>query len=705
MNLLGKEIWNAVAKYLSNELSMSLDRVEKLMMYFPTEPKRLFAVPGYGWASTISEGQKIADAFKKTKNKFKIEFLGKEEFFEEYEFLINFINRTEYVYEEKLSKLVDELSKGLHNYTPGFNINSKMILLYLDKLKMIKLCDDGCYEITPKGTRAGFQVEKKKRLDGNFYSNLIYSEKGFEFIKKSLPPIIQNYYAKNPLNICHNHMDKEFELDFGIFDSFDDEIKIDRILNYKPLAEKYTSRLSKEDLSMALNTLNFVASIIDPESDIKEFANYIGLKAKSSSSFYCLIYNDLTLKFSNGSQIGLKYVDKKKLLEFVNKYKGISAEKPRVKMGLIFDLDGTVFDTNCIRAERRRIGANYISKTTLDKIKLVEGFEPLFLDGDSELCLKNNKILFITSSPEAYAKYLLRLHGLDGFECHCSCSTTKSKLIADFVKRRRSEVKNFIAFGDEEKDAQLYSQCDIPFYIVNKYYGYGTMQDLIASIIIPNKKDFRHEFMYDVIKKKYDLDTEYFDDFIIYYCRYYDKTDYYGNCPAMPGRKIFERIKYSEFKDKKAEYVRNHLRDLMIYDYNNIGISIPKNAVFAKVPGHDETSFKPNSPCSILIKELCRIYGQERDYSDFFRRNSAVMNHDSGRNIEDHVRTIVPITTKKIKGKTVYLFDDVGTSGTQMSVCIDKLYSAGAGHVVCFCIGRTCPGIGYSLNEIEGGSR
>lgn len=699
--MLGKDIWNTVAKFLSNELSMNLDSIERLMMYFPTEPKCVFAVPGYGWSSTISKGEKIADVFKKTKDKFKIEFLGNEEFFDEYESLINFINSTEYTYEEKISKQADELSKGLHNYTPGFNINSKMILVYLDMAGMIKFYDNGCYEITTEGIKNGFQVENKKRLDGSVYSNLIYSEKGFEFIKKSLLQIIQNFYAKNPLNIYHNHSDKEFDLD--IFNSCDVKIKVDRILNYKPLDKKYTSRLSKEDLSLALSTLHLVASIIDPESNIKEFEYYIGLKAKSSSNFYCLICSDLILRFSSGSQIRLKNVDKKKIFDFVKKYKDFSVEDSRTQIGLIFDLDGTVFDTNCIRAERRKIGANFILMERLKKIQLVEGFESLFLEEDSELCLKHNKILFITSSPEAYAKYLLKLHGLEGFECHCSCSKTKSMLITDFIKR--SGLKNFIAFGDEEKDAQLYSQCGVPFYIVNKYYGYDTMHDLMENVVIPDKNDFRHEFMYDVIKKKNNLETEYFDDFIIYYCRYYDKSDYYGNCPTMPGRKIFERIKFSEFKDKKGEYVRSHLRNLMLNDYNNIGISIPKNAVFVKVPGHDETSFNPNSPCSILIKELCRIYGKERDYSDFLIRNSAIMNHDAGRNIEDHVRTIVTITSKKIKGKTVYLFDDVGTSGTQMSVCIDKLYSAGAGHVVCFCIGRSCPGNGYSLNEIEGGSR
>lgn len=684
-------------------LSMSLNSVEKLMMYFPTEPKRLFAVPGYGWASTISDGPKIADAFKMVKEKFNIEFLGKEEFLKEYKLLVNFINRTEYVYEEKISSLADEFSKGLYNYTPGFNINSKMILLYLEKAKIIKMYNNGCYEITPKGLSAGFIVENKKHVDGSFYSILTYNKKGFEFIKKSLPPIIQNYYGKNPLNIYHNQPEREFIFDLYAFDSFNSKLKIDRILNYHPEVDKYTSRLSKEELSLALNALNFVASIIDPESKIKEFANYIGLKTKSSSNFYCIIYKDLTLKFDDGRLIQLKNINNRKILEFVNGYKKISSRESRIQKGLIFDLDGTVFDTNCIREERRKNGANYISKHILDRIKLVKGFESLFLKPDSDLYLNNNKVLFITSSPEAYAKYLLKLHGFNGIEAHFACNTTKSKIIAKFIER--SGLQHFIAFGDEEKDAQLYSQCGVPFYIVNKYYGYDTLQDLRSNIIVPNKKDFRHEFMYDILKKKYDLDSEYFDDFVVYYCRYYDKTDYYGNCPVMPGRKIFEKIKYSEFKDKKGEYVRNHIKDLMQEDYNNLGVSLPKNVVFARVPGHDEISYKPNSPCSILIKELCKVHGYERDYSDFLRRNSVVMNHDAGRNIEDHVRTIVSITSKNIKGKTVYLFDDVGTTGTQMSVCIDKLYKAGAGHVVCFCIGRTCPGDGYTLNEIEGGYR
>ncbi len=699
--MLGKTIWDTVAQFLSKELSMSLDSVEHLMMYFPTKPKRLFAVPRYGWKLTMSKGQTIADAFQKAKDQFGIKFLRKEEFFKEYDSLKNFIDRTEYKYEEKLSNLANELSKGLNDYTPGFDINSKMILLFLEKKEMINIDKHGCYAVTNKGIKMGFKAENRMSMN-DCYSILIYDEKGFKFIRKSLPPIIYTYYAKNPLNIYHNHPNKEFEVNLAGFDPYDAKIRIDRILNYKPLAEKYTSRLSTEDLSLALSTLNFVASIIDPESNIKEFVNYIGLKTKASSNFYCLICNKLTLRFNNKSQIELKNVDKNKIIEFVDKYKeDFSFEKARIQMGLIFDLDGTVFDTNCIRDERRN-HANCISTEKLNKIQLVEGFESLFLDENSEFCLKNNKILFITSSPEAYAKYLLKLHGLDGFECHYSCSMKKSKLIVDFVKR--SGLKNFIAFGDEEKDAQLYSQCNIPFYIVNKYYGYDNKQDLLANVIIPNEKDFRHEFMYDIIKKKCDLNTKYFDDFIVYYCRYYDKTDCWGICPDMPGRKIFEKIKFSEFKNKKSEYVRNHLQDLIMNDYNNIHVSI-KNAVFARVPGHDETSFNPNSPCSILIKELSRIYGSERDYSDFLKRNSAIMNHDYGRNIKDHIDTIVSIPSKKIEGKTVYLFDDVVTTGTQMSACIEKLYSAGAGHVVCFCICRTCPPKRLPLNEIEGGCR
>lgn len=396
--------------------------------------------------------------------------------------------------------------------------------------------------------------------------------------------------------------------------------------------------------------------------------------------------------------------------------KKINLEKARIQKGLIFDLDGTVFDTNCIRAERRRVGPNHISKEILKTIQLIKGFESLFLNENSKLYLKNNKILFITNSSETYAKTLLKLYCLDDFECHCACGTkdnpSKSEWIVDFVKR--SGLKNFIAFGDEEKDAQLYSQCGIPFYLVNKNYGYdNNVQELMENVIIPNKEDFRNKFMYDVIdlkkkfkKKKFDFDTKYFDDFIVYYCRYYDKNKYnFGRCPSMSGRNYFKKITCSEFKNKKGEYVRSHLSDLMEKDYKNIGISLPKNAVFVKIPGHNETSYNPNSPCSILIKELCQKYGKERDYSDFLIRSSVVRNHDSGRDINDHVKTIIPIKTKKITGKIVYLFDDVCTTGIQMSVCIDKLYKAGAGHVVCFCICRTCPRNNYKLDEIEGGSR
>ncbi len=500
------------------------------------------------------------------------------------------------------------------------------------------------------------------------------------------------------MNLFYNNKSKETEKNF-LNSNFDAKISIDSILNYVPLAEKYSSKLSSDNLSLALSALNFVATIIDPDSIIEESTKYIGLKYKSNSKLYCLICHDLVLKFDNGKKVDLKRIDQHQLLEFVKKYK---------QRGLIFDLDGTVFDTNCIRKKREKYEANSIPESILNKIQLIEGFEDLFMNPKSELYLKENKVLFITNSPEKYAKYLLKLHKLDEYEyeSHFSCYKNKSKLISEFVKKSGLKIENFIAFGDEEKDAQLYSQCGIPFYIVNKYYGYDIIRDLMTNIITPDKKDFRHEFMYDVIKKKFDFDTKYFDDFIVYYCRYYDKNkDNFGRCPSMSGRNYFKKITCSEFKYKKGEYVKSHLSDLMEKDYKNIGISLPKNAVFVKIPGHNETSYNPNSPCSILIKELCQKYGKERDYSDFLIRSSVVRNHDSGRDINDHVKTIIPIKTKKITGKIVYLFDDVCTTGTQMSVCIDKLYKAGAGHVICFCICRTCPGDNYKLYEIEGGSR
>ena len=99
-----------------------------------------------------------------------------------------------------------------------------------------------------------------------------------------------------------------------------------------------------------------------------------------------------------------------------------------------------------------------------------------------------------------------------------------------------------------------------------------------------------------------------------------------------------------------------------------------------------------NEPMSIIIKEVIKEHGCGIDGSAILHRCDAVEESKTGnRSIYKHLNSIEVIENNiSIYGKTIYLLDDIVTSGASLIACTELLYRHGAGHVICVCLARTC---------------
>ena len=174
--------------------------------------------------------------------------------------------------------------------------------------------------------------------------------------------------------------------------------------------------------------------------------------------------------------------------------------------------------------------------------------------------------------------------------------------------------------------------------------------------------------------------------------------------PEFDDRKCLSKLTFVNFgMDKRGLF--NGIKNMFILeDFSNLKVN--KQTIFAKVPGSKEREYDKESPCSILIKDLSRKYGEDKNYADLLlREHSLSSSHGGGMKYDSKTHCLTIKVTKEIKGKEVYLFDDVLTSGSQMMACVEKLYRAGASHVVCFALAKTCPEIGYPIVDIYGNRR
>lgn len=600
--LINSNIYFQVKKEINREFKKA-KLADNLCSYFPKTKEEVYAVPGCGIHYYLEHGEETVNKLINIKNKYALKDLSKKECFIEYRSFYESLVNINPIADGTIGDFCKYINESVDKRNIDFELNTKMIVLYLYDSKLIEMNfnvpSDTPYKLTPAGISYGFIIITKEKNNGDKYQKLGFNnEEASKFLINHLGKIFYLYYGINRLN------------------------QIKKNINYDSLEEGYF---------------------------------------------------------------------------------------------IILDADATIFDTDFLREKRQIKGINSIDIYDYNKIKLIKGFNETFTNINSPFNLFTNKAVIITNSSNHYISNILKLYNVIFNDIKYLSNTRRNKIALLKELKNIIHNKKIIAFGDDEKDALIYAEVDVPYYIVNNYYGYESINKILSKINNSSNFKFRKKFMYDVIDIKNDkirgFNSRYFDDIVVYYKRYYDKRSNNGNCPLMTNRIMEEKLNFSNFGYNKKEYILNNIKDIIKTDLS--GIYVPSDAIIAKVPGSKETSVSYDSPTSYLINGLSKINNNYNTYYDLLLRTSIVsQNHGmlyfgehSDRTIDKHLRTIYVNPKYNIKGKTIYLYDDIVTSGASMMACVEKLYEAGAGHVICFCLARTCPFGKYKLYDVEGGER
>lgn len=430
-------------------------------------------------------------------------------------------------------------------------------------------------------------------------------------------------------------------------------------------------------------------------------------KSEFNIVFYCFKDDEEMLKhiLISGKTHNISFTDNQK-----EKYNTLCGRRL-----LIFDLDGTVFDTDYLRIERT---ISNVIGSELMNVKYIHGFEGIFLNEKSELFLGKNDVLVITSSKDYYSNQLLLGHkDFSNFVTYpvIKTSSKKQKLI-EFFNINNIDCSNVIAFGDDEKDANVYSELGLKFYIVPNIVGYSCSDEII-KIANESVNNFRNNYLYDYKKmdskeeKTYGFYSYYLDGVIIYY-KNYNVTIYQdcqghmhgsNNCPSQGFRVPIHNFNNYELGKSNKHYTLESRKEEFANEFDDLLYN--DNIIIAKVPSHDELELNKEKPMSKILQILLEKHKNCINGLNLLLRNTITeesKNKGNNRTIWDHLETIYVNCDKKfLEDKTVYLFDDIFTSGTSLMACSELLYRSGAGHVVCFCIARTCGDGKYAPVEIK----
>lgn len=370
---------------------------------------------------------------------------------------------------------------------------------------------------------------------------------------------------------------------------------------------------------------------------------------------------------------------------------------------LIFDLDATVFDTDCLRIDRARYGSIFSSR--LREIKYVKGFSDIFLNRNSKLYLGNFEVLIVTSGRESYVSDILSSHKeFSDFSRYPVIRTfSKKESLREFLSKH--DYSDIYAFGDDEKDANIYSELKLKFYIVPNSIGYPNDSESIIKHLDNSLNNFRNNWLYELKKSRDGFQSEYFDDVVIYFKHYtiaYPERSY---TPNIGSRKQvwppFQSGQMTGLGGNKKMFIKNKIF-YFANDFNDVPVN--SNTIFCRVPGSSEIPYDSHDPISLLINEIIKRKGNSmNDGADFLERIYAVeKSHDGGeRTVQKQLDSIKIKYGVSLLGKTVYLIDDISTTGTTLLACSHILYKAGASHVICFCLAKTAGTSDYPINEIK----
>lgn len=371
-----------------------------------------------------------------------------------------------------------------------------------------------------------------------------------------------------------------------------------------------------------------------------------------------------------------------------------------MKKTIIFDLDGTVFDTDKLRVKRSNLSFTVEDYKKFNEIPYVPGFKKVFFDKNSKLFLENFNVLIVTSGYYAYSDALLNSHADFKKYINFGVIRTSGKInsIKTFLRQNNIQTSEVFCFGDDEKDAITYTDLGLKFYLVNKQEGYQSIEEILKKID-DSLNNFRSVFLYDVKRirnNKYcnGFSSNYFDDIVIYFRNYNVTKSLDGlfggdRCPSEGNRQVLKKFDRFEFgKSNKNDTIKSGLN---FFSSSLSSLEIEKDTILARVPGHDELTYNAQHPMSILIEKVILDHGCGINGCAILNRYKLSTESKTGdRSIQKHFETIQVLRTIPLVGKTIYLFDDLFTSGTSIIACAELLYRAGAGRVICVCLARTC---------------
>lgn len=106
------------------------------------------------------------------------------------------------------------------------------------------------------------------------------------------------------------------------------------------------------------------------------------------------------------------------------------------------------------------------------------------------------------------------------------------------------------------------------------------------------------------------------------------------------------------------------------------------------VPSH--TADNVSAGLNELISNIHATYGFQNNRS-YLRRTVTVPKAATGgpRNQQIHMDSIEVTNPEHVQGNTVYLFDDITTTGSSLLACKNLLLAAGASRVVMIALGQT----------------
>ncbi len=283
--------------------------------------------------------------------------------------------------------------------------------------------------------------------------------------------------------------------------------------------------------------------------------------------------------------------------------------------------------------------------------------------------------------------------------------------LKEFVKTYRSTYNAILGFCMNEEAAILCAEAEVKPVMVNDVIDYPSAEFLEKEIEEMKRApyiDFRSNYLYYYspvrdIKFCADFHSPHFRTLIVYF-KAFNPTGYFNDpLRGQDERKLKKRFSDGEFYDsnKKGTLLANIETFAEWFD----DLPIAEEDIVMRVPASEETCCDEGRPMNKIVAEIVKRHGKGKNGNRYLIRSEEKPRHNAyggvGREISTQLKTLKVVDNEGVlEGKTIYLFDDICTSGTSMVACSHLLYEAGAGRVVCFAIVKT-ENPEYPLKPIE----